>query len=74
MTAQVVRSTGLSLQVCVPDHWTDDQVISFAEISNPCGTEFGWAIRREGDESLKGDPERQKCRTLHGHVHIVLDA
>jgi len=73
-TASVTIRTALSMQVCVPRHWTDDQVIEFAEEQNRCGTVNGWQIRREGDRLLAGAKERVTCADSIGHVHIVLDA
>ena len=70
----VIRTRLLDMQVCVPENYTDDQVRKFAERANPCGTEDGWHIRREGDPRLNGDPERVPCGWLAGHVHITLDA
>ncbi len=74
MTAQVTRRGALSMQVCVPADWTDEQVKEFADRENLCGTENGWSIRKEGDKALAGSPERQKCGALTKHVHIMLDA
>lgn len=64
----------LSMQVCVPTDWTDDQVLKFAEKEYPCGTICGWVIRRQGDELLSGADERVKCAGRDGFVHIMLDA
>jgi len=61
------------MQVCVPKDWTDEQVIAFAETEYPSGTS-GWHIRREGDEALANDPERNPCDKRMGFVHIMLDA
>lgn len=62
------------MQVCVPVDWTDEQVKDFAETAYPCGTEFGWVIRKEGDEALAGDAERVPCQSRAGMVHVMLDA
>ncbi len=70
----VVHKGGLDMQVCVPEDWIDEQVLAFANTRNPCGTEHGWHIRREGDEALRGDPERAVCRRDEGFVHLMLDA
>ncbi len=70
----VTQTHGLSMQVCVPATTTDAEVLAFAEKNNPCGTEGGWQIRREGDESLGGAPERVSCASVTNHVHIMLDA
>lgn len=67
---QVVREHLLSKQVCVPEEWTDQQVLEFAGDS---GTSAGWQIRREGDPMLIGHPERVTCGARQGYVHIVLD-
>lgn len=74
MSAEVTRRGLLSMQVCVPKAWTDEQVKAFAESSNPCGTENGWFIRREGDKALAGDAERVPCGGRSDHVHVMLDA
>lgn len=72
--AEVTRRGGLDMQVCVPQHWTDEQVIDYAEQENPCGTEGGWHIRRVGDPALAGHPERVQCLTIDRRCHITLDA
>ena len=71
---EIVRSSFLCLQVCVPTDWTDEQAITFAEAKNPCGTTNGWSIRRAGDPDLSDDPERNPCAEHKGFVHIMLDA
>jgi hypothetical protein len=63
----VIRRAALSVQACVPADWSDGQVVSFVEGENPCGTERGWAVRRE-------EPERVACASRSGFVHVVLDA
>ena len=72
--AQVTRRGPLDMQVCVPKDWTDDQVKSFADRSNLCGTDHGWHIRKLGDKALAGDPERVQCKDDPRFVHIMLDA
>lgn len=74
MKAEVVKMGALSLQVCVPEEWTDEMVTLFANQEVPCGTESGWHIRKEGSKLLGGDSERQPCSTRAGMVHIMLDA
>lgn len=74
MTAVVTKYGAISTQVCVPADWDDAAVLAFAERENPCGTEHGWQIRREGSELLAGAPERVECSERHTHVHIMLDA
>lgn len=72
--AQVTRFGALDMQVCVPAEWTDEQVKSFADSRNLCGTEHGWQIRREGDKALAGRAERVQCQDDPSFVHIMLDA
>jgi len=74
MTPDVTRIGALDMQVCVPADWSDDKVISFANGVNPCGTEAGWGIVREGSKYLAGDPERVPCKEREGFVHIMLEA
>ena len=62
------------MQVCVPETHTEEQIIAFAEKSDPCGTSHGWGIAKEGHPSLKGDPARVKCSEKSGHIHCVLIA
>lgn len=72
--ATVTRRGGLDMQVCVPVGWEDGQVVTFAESKNPCGTQYGWAIRKEGDLLLADAPERNPCLKREGYIHITLDA
>lgn len=74
MEPQVTREGFLDMQVCVPADWTDEQVKTFADAQNPCGTENGWGIRKEGSPYLAGKPERNPCAERQGCVHIMLDA
>ena len=74
VSAEVTRCSALSMQVCVPADWDDEQVKLFAERENPCGTSNGWFIRKEGNKDLSGYPERNPCVERDGHVHIMLDA
>ena len=73
MDAQVVRRSLLSLQVCVPRDWSDSQVAEFANTTDPTGIDSQWAIRREGDSALSGDPERVQCESHADRVHVMLD-
>ena len=72
--AEVVRSSFLSLQVCVPKTWTDQQATEFAEKDTPCGTQNGWQMRKQGDPNLAGCDERVQCTQHADNVHIMLDA
>jgi hypothetical protein len=73
MDATVTKRGALSMQVCVPAEWTDERVKQFADNANPCGTDLGWCIRRQGDPALAGKDERVKCAESD-NVHIMLDA
>jgi len=72
-SAQVVRTSFLSMQVCIPNEWTDSEIIYFAEKENPCGTTNGWFIRTE-KKLLENDPSRNPCSEIKGFVHVMLDA
>lgn len=68
VSPEVTRRGILDMQVCVPEGWQDDEIISFAEMSNPCGTTNGWQIRKSGCT------ERVACSVRVGFVHVMLDA
>lgn len=76
MDPQVTHYGFLSIQVCVPSDYTDEQVADFAEKDYPCGTDNGWHIRPEGHELLAGCHERVPCDSTSrpNFVHIMLDA
>lgn len=81
LQAIVSRRGFLDMQVCVPKEWSDDQVLDFAENENPCGTQNGWSIRRQGSEFLSGSDERVQCADERvqcadhkDKCHIMLDA
>ena len=71
--AEVTIRAFLDMQVCVPENWTDDQVIKFANQENPAGTDNGWSIRRAENRFMNGDPERNHCSKRDGFVHIMLE-
>lgn len=71
--AEVTYRGLLSMQVCVPVSWTDDQVVSFANLHNPAGTSGGWRIRKPGPGTLADYEERVGCESRKGFVHIMLD-
>lgn len=70
---EVTRRGALDMQVCVPETFTDDEVVAFANRENMCGTENGWQIRRQGDKALGNDQERVCCTQRTGFVHLMLD-
>ena len=73
MTAPNIVGMGLfDLCVCVPGLYTDEQVEEFANREQPCGTEYGWKIRRGDSEEL--GPERCQCDDHPENSHVVLEA
>lgn len=70
----ITKASLLDMQVCVPKEWDDAEVEAFAERENPCGTQAGWQIRKEGHPRLSGDPERVSCDERPNYVHIMLEA
>ena len=71
---EVTRTGALDMQVCVLKEWTDEQVETFANRANLCGTETGWRITRAGDPVLGGADERVPCKANPNKVHIMLHA
>lgn len=70
---QIVRTGALDMQVCVPIEWSDDEIVSFANLENPAGTENGWHIRTD-PELLAGCPVRNPCGIYHAtKAHVTLD-
>ena len=74
MSAEVLQMGIWSVQVCVPEAWSNEEIIAFAAQEYPCGTTDGWTIRQEGDELLRGMPERNPCAERSGYTHVMLDA
>lgn len=72
MNAEVIKAKGLAMAVCVPSGWTDEQIKEFADGENPAGTQNGWHVRKEGDECLRGTPERVPCSSRIDFVHVTL--
>lgn len=70
----VTRTGFLSMQVCVPMTFTDEEARDFAERENPCGTSGGWHMRKTGNKLLAGSPERVQCEERTDCVHIMFDA
>lgn len=68
--SEVTRVGVFSMQICVPERWTDEQAVTFAETTNPSGTN-GWFVRKD-KESLADDSERNPCILKPGFVHITL--
>lgn len=72
--AQIIQTNALSIQVCIPADWTDEQATHFANTGHICGTTNGWQIRKAGDDLLAGARERVPCAERRGFVHVMLDA
>jgi hypothetical protein len=72
--AEMSRLGILDMQVCVPWEWSDLEVERFAEYVNPCGTQAGWRLRKQGHSLLNGDNERVQCERYPHRCHIMLDA
>ena len=70
---EITKMKLLSMQVCVSTEWSDEQIKTFAEANNPCGTTGGWYIRKAGSELLAGMPERNPCKKKLGYIHVMLD-
>lgn len=68
----IARMGWLSIQVCVPAEFTDEEAIAAGEKLCRCGTEFGWHVA--SSEQIGGDPERVTCTKYPENVHIVLIA
>ena len=69
---EITKQGLLNMQVCVHKDFTDKQVHDFAEQMNPCDTQHGWAITKQGHELLSGDNERVACCERKDFVHIML--
>lgn len=71
MITQIKRAN-TRMQVCVPQNWTDTEVIAYANKTNPSFTKNGWAIRTPEDPAQQGRPVRVQCVERAACVHIVL--
>lgn len=67
MKPQILKISLLSIQVCVPENWTDEQVVNFTNTESPSGPSGGWLCR-------EGELKRVPCDVRVGFVHIVLEA
>jgi len=70
---QVIRVGFLDVQVCVPEDWTDDQASEFTNQAAPTGISNGWEMKKTGNSTLAGDPERVKCDDREHYVHIMFE-
>lgn len=69
---EIVRISFLAMQLCVPEDFTEAQILEAAERLNPSGTTNGWILAKEGDMALKGDPERVPCLAHPEKVHVLV--
>lgn len=69
----VLKIGVFDMQVCVPVEMKDAEVTSFANSYNFAFTNLHWTIKKEGNPTLNGDPERQPCADRCGFVHIMLE-
>jgi hypothetical protein len=63
----VMEETILSIHVCVPAEWTDEQIDAYIH-AQPCGTTNGWRMRHDGENT------RVKCSGADArpdYVHVV---
>jgi hypothetical protein len=63
----VTRVSLLSMQVCVPADWTDEQTREFANRENLCGITNGWVV------SSRAEVAPVPCEGRNGFKHIILD-
>jgi len=71
---EIVRYGLLSVQVCVPKTFSDEEAKEFVDGAYSSGTADGWHMRKDGDKALCGDPERAQCHEREDCVHIMFDA
>lgn len=73
MLPMIIKNSIFTCQACVPEHWTDTQIVEFVENRQPSGTENGWMVLKDGDPRLQGDAGRGKCAERAGFIHVVLE-
>ena len=70
--AEIVRAKPLTMQVCVSEKWSKEEIEKFANKVNPSGISSKWEIVEEDDTCLNGDPLRVPCDDKEGYIHTVL--
>lgn len=68
----IIRTSLLTIQVCIPETWNDEQIIEYVNTTYPSGTKNGWMIVKEGDDLLAGHNERVRCSQYSNYVHVLL--
>jgi len=71
--AMVTQVGLLSMQVCVPKGWSNEEISRFARMAVPCGTSNGWQMRKQ-EEYATPDQERVPCSERTNFVHVLFDA
>lgn len=66
---EIVRWSLLSLQVCVPEEYTDEAVTEFANKNQPTGLDHDWQIKTDYENPAN---IRVPCESRRGCVHVVL--
>lgn len=69
---EITRFGLVTMQVCVPEKFTDEEVEQFANTENPTGISSKWEIVRNGNSILNGTNERVKCQERTNFVHLIL--
>lgn len=70
---QVLKVGLVTMQVCVPSGWTDEQIVEYANQKAMTGLDHGWSIIRNGDAALGSYPERNQCEQRKECVHVLLE-
>lgn len=74
MKPSIIRSKALAMQLCVPHHWSNDDIIAFAQSEICCGTTNGWQVAKKGDGALRGDEPTVTCARNPDFKHVVVVA
>lgn len=73
-TPEIIKQRAMGMQLCVPEDWSQDDILRFAEKEAPCGTTNGWFLCDDGHPSLGDSPARVPCAQQDGFVHVVVVA
>lgn len=69
--ATISQKWYLSMALCVPTHWTNQQVEHFAE---EIDGRFGWRVRPDESPVWNNDGIRRfSCPEKRGYVHLIVD-
>lgn len=67
----VVTRTLLAVEVCVPLDWNEDQIVAFANHSDPCKRE-DCRVRYRGPKARR-HASKVPCACRQGYTHVTLD-